>query len=108
MLFIVSGPNNVIKKHMKIPTTQFLFTHTHTLTHTHTSERAESERERVRERILRKEKDYTLGRVPRSKTKCRKKGTFIRSHEKLRYPSLKFGESQPAYLSYPSSYNPTL
>ena len=36
----VSGPNNDIKKHMIIPTTQLLFTHTHThahtLTHTHT------------------------------------------------------------------------
>ena len=28
----VSGPKNVIKKHMEIPTTQFLFTHTHTHT----------------------------------------------------------------------------
>ena len=27
----VSGPKNVIKKHMKIPTMQILFTHTHTL-----------------------------------------------------------------------------
>ena len=35
----VSGPNNVIKKHMKIPTTQLLFTHapTHAHTHTHTN-----------------------------------------------------------------------
>ena len=40
----VSGPNNVIKN-MKIPTTQFLFTHTHTNTHTNTlSKKAKRER----------------------------------------------------------------
>ena len=85
-------------------TTQLLFMHTHA--HTHTHQRGQRVRERVRERILRKEKDYTLQRMPQStrlprftrgiplvnggsqprgslqpwsKTKCREIGTFIRS-----------------------------
>ena len=38
----VSGPNNVIKKHMKIPTMQLLLTRAraHTHTHTHTNQNA--------------------------------------------------------------------
>ena len=32
----LAGPNNVIKKHTKIPTKQFLFTRAHAHAHTHT------------------------------------------------------------------------